>query len=234
MKSLIILMGIILTPIFSHAVDSTFVKTGGGDKNVVGTIVNGVVTSDSNYYVAPGNFGMGKMSTAITYAPKTYSAVSFSTNAYTIGGSVITAASHGFTTGIEVLLAATEGTVPSPLVTGTTYFAIAYTADSIQLATTSAQAFSGDPIVLLAKGTGTQTYSLTALAAVGNTTLTYSGSNDGTNFFSLSVSSVIVLGSPTNTWQYDFTEFNYSILRLAITAPTVGAITVQDYINLKP
>jgi len=235
MKTLILALFLVL-PIMANAIDADFVKTGGGDINVIGTLGNETLTYDRNYYLTPAHYGMGKVATAVTYTPKTYSNVTFSTASYTIGSSSITATAHGLTTGLEVLLTTGALAQQAPLVLGTTYFAISFTANVIQLATTSAQAFAADPIIMLAKsGTGAQTYTLSALAATGTPGFVYSASNDGTNFFALSVSSTLAnpLGNG-NTWQYDFAEFNYSTLKLAVTAPTVGAITFKNAINLKP
>lgn len=235
MKTLIMAL-LMLCPLVSKAADQDFVKTGGGDINVIGTLGNEDLTYNRNYYLTPAHYGMGKVSTAITYTPKTYSSVTFSTASYTIGSASITITAHGLTTGLEVLLATGALAQQAPLVLGTTYFAISFTADVIQLAATSAQAFAADPIVMLAKsGTGAQTYTLSALAATGTPGFVYSASNDGTNFFALSVSSTLAnpLGN-ANTWQYDFSEFNYSTLKLAVTAPTVGALTIRGSVNLKP
>lgn len=225
-----------LWPMAANAIDQDFVKTGGGDINVIGTLGNETaLTYDRNYYLVPSKYGMGKVSAILDYDPKTFTNVTFSTNAYSIGSATITATSHGMPTGLDVLYTKTAGTDPEPLVDQTTYFIIAYSANVIELATTSAQAFASDPIIMSSKTlSGTQTYTLSALAVTGDPVFTYSGSNDGTTFAALGISSTQVAGSAANDWKYDFSEYNYAVLKLAVTAPTAGAITFKNAINLKP
>jgi hypothetical protein len=62
-------------------------------------------------------------------------------------------AGHGLQTGNAVLVRATEGgTLSSPLVAGTTYYAIRVTADTFKLATSSANATAGTAIDLTTNG----------------------------------------------------------------------------------
>ena len=236
MKTLILAL-CVLWPMMANAIDLDFVKTGGGDINVIGTLGNETaLTYDRNYFLTPAHYGMGKVAAILDYDPKTFTNVTFSTNSYSIGAATITATSHGMPTGLDVLYTKTAGTDPQPLVDQTTYFIMAYSANVIQLATTSVQAFADDPIIMSSKTLtgGAQTYTLSALAVTGNPVFTYSGSNDGTVFVALGISSTQVAGSAANDWKYDFSEFNYATLKLAVTAPTAGAITFKNVLNLKP
>lgn len=63
---------------------------------------------------------------------------------------------HGYVTGQAVRLT-TAGTLPSPLVTGQTYYIIAVDAVTVQLATTYDNALNAVPQTLTSVGTGTST-----------------------------------------------------------------------------
>lgn len=66
------------------------------------------------------------------------------------GSDVITITGHGFLTGTGILL--TSSSPPAPLVTNTVYYVITLTVNTIQLATTYANAIAGTPINLTTAG----------------------------------------------------------------------------------
>ena len=186
---------------------------------------------DMDYYKAT------RGSVVVTYSSGSYSALSFSTNAITMGSANIAAAAHGLPLGLPVLLSETDGTVPGPLVAETTYYAIPYSANIVQLATTSAQAVAGDPILLVSSTTsGTQTYTLTPLAIAGSPAFTFKGSNDNAAFVDLAISSATagLYTAGGVSFGRDLGDFNYRYLRLDVTAPTAGALNIKAVVHTKP
>jgi hypothetical protein len=196
-----------------------------------GLAYNQTYLLDLDYYKAT------RAALTVTYSSGSYSSVAFSTNAIAMGSANITAAAHGFPLGLPVLLKATAGTVPGPLTAETTYYAIPASANIVQLATTSAQAVAGDPIVLVSStNTGTQTYTLAPLAIAGSPVFAFKASNDNSAFVDLAVSSATtghyVAGGLT--FGRDLGEFNYRYLRMDVTAPTAGALNIKAVVHTKP
>lgn len=74
---------------------------------------------------------------------------------------VITVTAHGMQTGQPVTYTA-SATVPAGLTSGTTYYVIRVTADTLSLAATSFDAFNGTAIDITSQGTGGNTSTLTS------------------------------------------------------------------------
>jgi hypothetical protein len=149
---------------------------------------------------------------------------------------LITKASHGFTVGLPVLYTGGTGT-PSPLVTGTTYYALPATANTLYLSSTSALAQAGSYIGLsgIADGATAHTFTLTPLNITGVPGLKWKASNDGSAWVDLSVSSITMsaytLGGTTTAW--DFEWFNFRWLRMFVDGPTTGGIYIKSDVNVK-
>lgn len=178
-----------------------------------------------------------RASVVVTYSSNSYSATSFSTNSITMGSANLTVASHGYVVGLPVVLSTSAGIVPGPLAGYTTYYAIPVSANVVQLATTSAQAIAGDPIILLSSTTsGTQTYDLTPIPITGSPSFTFKGSNDNVALVDLAISSatagLYTFGGVS--FGRDLGDFNYRYLRLDVTAPTAGALNIKAVIHTKP
>jgi len=75
--------------------------------------------------------------------------------ASTIGG--LANSTNNYQTGVPFTVSNSGGSLPSPLVTATTYYAILVDATHIRVATTYANAIAGTAIALTTNGTGTQT-----------------------------------------------------------------------------
>lgn len=75
--------------------------------------------------------------------------------------STVTFTGHNYPTGLAVTLT-TAGTLPSPLATGTTYYIINRTANSVRFATSLANANAGTYIPLVSTGSGNSTINVTA------------------------------------------------------------------------
>lgn len=192
---------------------------------------------DQTYLLDMDFYKATRGSLVVTYSSGSYSAVAFSTNAIAMGSANITAAAHGLPLGLPVLLSETAGTLPGPLVAETTYYAIPAAAGIIQLATTSAQAVAGDPIILVSStNTGTQTYTLAPLAIAGSPAFTFKGSNDNVALVDLAISSATagLYTAGGVSFGRDLGDFNYRYLRMDVTAPTAGALNIKAVVHTKP
>lgn len=92
----------------------------------------------------------------------------------------ITITAHGYTTGDKVQ-ATTDGTLPAGLTTSTDYFVIAIDANTIQLASSLANALAGTQIDLTNQGSSGATNNIVPTALAG-ATVKLQKSNDGTNW----------------------------------------------------
>lgn len=145
---------------------------------------------------------------------------------------VITIASHGLPLAFPVLYTTTTGTAPGGLTTGTTYFAIPIDANTFKLSTTSTGAVAG-VAVDITSDTGSGTFSLKPLSFTAPASGKWQGSNDNSNWFDLSVSSI----SQTNTTQqivnWDLSNYNYQYIRFNAVAPTQGGWNIVINVNGK-
>ena len=232
MKTLIMAL-FMLWPITVNAADLSHSLSGGSDENVIMTATDAGLTYNRNYYITPGIYRGKRMGASVTYSSITVSNVAFSTNAITMNSANIAITAHGLTLGLDVLLRATSGTVPGPLVAETTYYAINSTVDIVQLATTSAQAIARDPIVLVSSTTtGTQTYTLIPLAYTGTPSFKWQSSNNGSDWADVNTSSITMSAPTFTTSMWDFDYVSFSDYRLAIIAPTAGAMYIKSVVNL--
>jgi hypothetical protein len=136
--------------------------------------------------------------------------------------------------GLPVLYTAT--TALGGLTTATTYFVIPVSQTQFELALTSTGAVAGTYITITSSSSQTTAHSrtLTPLAIAGTTTFAWTASNDGTNWFTVGTSSAVAAGGFTAGGQSiltDWSAFNYSFLRLSVTAPTAGAVAFQAIAN---
>lgn len=127
--------------------------------------------------------------------------------------------------GLPVLYTAT--TALGGLTTATTYYIIPISRTQFELSATSTGAIAGTYITFTSSSTQTTTHTrtLTPLALAGTLTFAWTASNDGTNWYSVGTSSAIPAGAYTVGGQsiaVDWGAFNYSYLRLNVTAPTAG------------
>lgn len=177
---------------------------------IAGTAGNYTMYTSSYAYISTAGFTTGVLSNVVTASSSVY------------------IATHGFTTGFPVLFTTTAGTAPGMLVTGTTYYAIAYDANHVQFATTSALALSG-----VAVGISTQTvlgggtFTVAPLAWSGSASFKWQASNDNVNFFDLPLSSTTITSATTATnFMWDG-EIYYRYLRFVYVAPTYGGLAID-------
>lgn len=171
--------------------------------NVVGpgiTTSTATYTSDStattqeihNGLVTALNAVTGKNYTAAfaslaSLAPQTFVVLS-----QALGELTITA--HGLNTGDGPVQLTTTGTLPTGLALATNYWVIKFDANTIQLATSLANAFAGTVIVLSTAGSGTMTETPQAGALSPILPLLVTGSAPG-NWFSLEVTDASLLSN---------------------------------------
>lgn len=132
-----------------------------------------------------------------------------------------------YPTGTQVLYTTTSGSALTNLTTGTTYFVI--NAGSFQLAATSTGALAGVSINLVKLAfDNNDAGTITPLAFVaGSCGLVWQGSNDGTNWFNLTASSVTFSGAGTTaplSQGWDIGYFDYKYLQAVWTAGTSGIV----------
>jgi hypothetical protein len=151
-----------------------------------------------------------------------------------IASNVFTKASHGFTTGLQVLYTASAGTDPQNLIAGTSYYVIKVDANSFKLATTMAKATTTVPVpITISTFTTGGSFTLTPLVITGTPSFKWEVSNDNTNWTTLttsasnvSLSSVTVsaytLGGASSSWDFGPIAFRY--VRLNVVAPTQGGL----------
>lgn len=93
--------------------------------------------------------------------------------------STFTAAAHGFTTGLKGQVSNAGGALPTGLSGSTDYFVIVLTANTFKLATSLANALAGTALTISDDGTGTQTFTPTAIAGAN---VKLQKSNDGSSW----------------------------------------------------
>lgn len=85
------------------------------------------------------------------------------TNLFTVNAStdiLTTASAHGLVTGSRLRVAVSGGSLPTPLVANTDYYAIVLSSTTLRLATTLANATAGSPVAIDLTDTGSGTLTL--------------------------------------------------------------------------
>ena len=143
--------------------------------------------------------------------------------------------SHGFTLGLPLLY--TQGAAIGGLTSGTTYYAIPVDANTIKLAASSALALAGTYVNITTQRSQlvANTYTLAPLAIAGTPGFYFQGSNDGTHFVTINISSVSINSYTAGgaTVGFDFDNFNFQQLFMNVTGPTAGAILLKAVAFIK-
>lgn len=202
------------------------------------------VTLSTTYPLALTNNGeaIQFLSFQVFSASATVANTTFNDASIAPGSAVITATNtfspsyptSSGTLGLPVLFTRSGAFSPSPLVVGTTYYAIPVNKTSFSLATTSTGAVAGVGIVLTSSGTG-NTFTLAPLAITGNPSFKWQVSNDGpacnsaSTWTDLAVSSVtfspyVFAGSTTIV---DFGNFDYACIRANVVGPLTGGVRLK-------
>ncbi len=151
------------------------------------------------------------------------------TPAWTLGSRNITLLAHGQTLALPVLLSAVDTTkIPSGLTNQTTYYAIPIDANTVQVATSAAQALLLNGVVLASSWTVTSayTYTLTPITWVtGAAGMAWQVSNDNSNWSNVNIASITWSGNGSQSW--DFGQINQRYLGLNVTKPTWGGMALR-------
>ena len=135
----------------------------------------------------------------------------------------ITETAHGYSTGLKVNYDVVGGTTIDNLVNNTDYFIIKVDANTVQLATSLANAIAGTEIEINnadnAVGGGSFTLTPEAITA----TIRPFGSNDGVNFVALASATNITATSNT---MLEFSTPTFKVLRIAVVV-SAGEINIE-------
>jgi hypothetical protein len=199
--------------------------------------VGAVVTATSTLTGANKNFVLSSSTAAII---KSGAAMTGGQNsAYAINSALISLPAHGFSSGLPVLFSKDSSPAIGGLTDQTTYYAIPVGINSLELASSQANAIAAVPIPIVLTSSSTQTsphtYTLTPLAISGTPGLDWQGSNDGINWVETGLSSVTITSyiNPAATTAWDFGTFNLRFLRAKIAGPTTGGLALTVQINGK-
>jgi len=220
MKKLLVLMAVSMAAGMSHAVEGVY-----GD-------LFPYENKHSSFTVEVDAGKLDRFSIQTVFSTPTVANVPFTNAAVDVANNTIYAPSHGLGNAQQVHLATAPATAPSPLTTGTTYFAVVISDNLIQLATTYAQAVAGDEIDLLTAGSGSWTLRQTALS-LGSSGYVWTGSNDRTNWTTVTASSQALTSMALGTRLHDFGEYAYRYLRFTFNGPASGVIRLRAYLNGK-
>jgi hypothetical protein len=147
------------------------------------------------------------------------------TTAGVVDDNEITIASHPYVTGTKVALTTSAADLPAGL-SVTNYYVIKVDENTIQLATSLANAVAGTAVNITDIGTGTHT--LTAAASSGNV-FKLQKSNDGSNWIDVS-SMTVTIATTTGTSEFSIDRPAYRYLKVLYT-PSAGQVTLSTYIS---
>ena len=128
----------------------------------------------------------------------------------------ISITAHGLTTGLKGQ-ASSSGTLPAGLSTSTDYYVISIDANTIQLATSYANALAGTAINLTDQGTNAATHTFTPTTLAG-ATAKLQASHDNSVWVDVTSSSQNITATGNLYWNVDAPYYNYVRVALAITA----------------
>ena len=191
-------------------------------------MVNGSVVSDTNYTIDCGSKFVDYLAVQAVYNNNSYVPTVGSTSTINAVDNTIVS-TQPYVTGLGVYLTTTTLTGVN-LTNGVTYFVLLGNTGFIKLATTKANAIAGTFIDITSAGTqGTFTLTPCTLQNAATYSFKWQASNDGTNFYDLSVTSITILAANTTAINYiwDFAKVNYQYIRCALTSGTLGAISLK-------
>lgn len=134
---------------------------------------------------------------------------------------ICTDAAHGFQTGLKGQ-GTTTTTLPAGLNTSTDYFVIYLTADTYSLATSYANAVAGTAIDITDTGTGTHTFTPTAIAGG---TAALQGSINGTTWVDIGSTSQNITATANLIYNISSTYYPFARLKFVNTAGVFTSTT---------
>jgi len=154
----------------------------------------------------------------------TQSAKPFAAAAVDIATENITVTAHNLVVGVLGRLTTTVS-LPAGLALATDYFVIVVDANTIRLASSLANALAGTPIDITSQGTGTHTFTPTALAG----TIKLQGSVDGVSYSDVTGSSTVL---STLSVLLNVPDAFYPWVRMVV-GPTAGEIRISAILFAK-
>lgn len=170
----------------------------------------------SSYKIADSgcdSFNCMAIITVDTPSAKTFAAAAVNTTT-----DRITITAHGFNTGLKGQVS-NPGTLPTGITAATDYFVIVIDADTIQLASSLANAIAGTAVDITGQGSGTNTFTPTALAGG---TIKFQQSNDGSNWADLG-SAINVTATGPICLSADRPTSKYIAVYITLTAGNISA-----------
>ena len=229
-----------LTSSQTTAINLVAAITASNSNVVVSTSALGVISATSSGVGAGTNYIWSCSTGGVTWTAVTVGHPARIGGANTaIASSVINIPSHGYTTGIGLMVSTAAGNVPpTGLVNQTTYYAIIQDSNDIKLASSLTNAKAGTSITLTPPGTGGNTVSLTPMPIAGTASVTVQGSNDCVNWTSypastatngLPVMSAVSFGTPYTAAStlWDLGSPNFRCINFTVVAPTAGGMKLQ-------
>jgi hypothetical protein len=225
---------------FTNGVEWTAVATATGTAQAIVTAINANATlspiitatrSTADVVLTADAVGVNALTLSSNFAGITASGSAMtggSASAYTINTPTIAKATHGMTTGMEVLYS-TSGFALGGLTNQTTYYAIATDANNFQLASSTTNAVAGTYITLTSSSTaGPHTFTVTPTDTAGTWGSKWQTSDDNVSWSNMSVSSV-TFATPyaTSTTTWDLGAIGHRYLRFLVDRGDNGAINVQ-------
>jgi len=206
------------------------------------------ISYSKNYTYNLDNNVSDSASVQVVYSSQAISAVTFNASSITLASGLINQP-NSFILGLPVLLSTTTGaTMPTGLTNKATYYITGMTSTEFQFALTSTGAVAGLGLTYVSSGTVTAT--VTPISILGTFVFKLQGSNDGTTFSDLyissmsssvsfqSVNSSLCSGSfatpfTASSIMWDLGAVSFSYLRLAFTTGTWGVINLNSYARIK-
>lgn len=164
--------------------------------------------------------GVDKASVMVVYSDATPAVQSFLAAAVSVAADTITITAHGYVTGLKAALAGTN--LPGGL-SATNYYIIKVDANTIQVATSYANAVAGTAVNITSQGT-------TADAAftptvLGTAVFKLQASNDNSNWVDLTSMTVTISAAGVSLFRLG--SIDYAYLRCNLAAVTAGALTIN-------
>lgn len=163
-------------------------------------------------------------SVQIVYADATPAVKTFTDTDVDADANTVTIAAHGFMTGVKVVTT-TSGAAPGGLTAGT-YYIIKISSSVIKFASSLANAKSGTAVNITTAGGVGDTQTITP-ASQGGVVFTIYGSNDGSNFSTLSLTTN---NTGSGNALHPLVDKFYKYIRLE-QAITAGAITLTAILH---
>lgn len=189
---------------------------------------------------------LDRLSVEVVFSTEVVRDVTFDVNAIdTTNDTILILSSHSYATAMPVVFSSVPAGAPIPLRTGTTYYVFKVSDTLLKLATTYAQAVSGDTIDITSTvGLSTNTWGLRPIALnTGSAAFSWFGSNDASNWVAVGSVGSSVIGStqslvtmgPTSLQArvFDWGEYAYRYLRFTFSGPANGVIKLRAYLAAK-